>query len=231
MPPLPPAIESLRPSLVAGAHELAVDLPEAAQDNLLRYLELLERWNGVYNLTAIREPERMVGQHLLDCLAIVPPLRRHLAAMPGAHHPVRIADVGSGGGLPGVVLAIVENGWDVTCIDAVGKKAGFVRQVAAELRLGNLRAEHVRAEHHVPAVGYDVVVSRAFASLADFAAVTRHLMLPSAGTWLAMKGSVPRDEVTCLPSDIAVFHVEPLRVPGLDAQRCLVWMSFRKDGP
>ena len=186
------------------------------------YLGLLARWNAAYNLTGLRDPAQMRSHHLADCLAVVEPLRRRL----GEGAAARILDVGSGGGLPGVVLAIVEPAWDVTCVDAVGKKAAFVRQVASELGVPNLHAEHVRIEA-MKADPFDVITSRAFASLADFAALTRHLLSASGGVWMAMKGKAPEDEIAALPPDIEAFSVEPLQVPGLNAERCLVWMRRR----
>jgi 16S rRNA (guanine527-N7)-methyltransferase len=194
--------------------------PEAAQTAALaQYLALLQRWNATHNLTAIRDPAAMLTQHLADCLAVIAPLRRHVVQG-------RLLDVGSGGGLPGVVVAVMLPGIDVTCVDAVGKKAAFVRQAAGALGLRNLHAVHARVEdlHGAP---FDVITSRAFASLADFAALTRN-QLGADGVWLAMKGREPADEIAALPADIEVFHVEPLRVPGLDAQRCLVWMRPRR---
>lgn len=191
-------------------------------DRLLAYLALLQRWNRVYNLTAVRDPAEMLSQHLLDCLAVLPALRRHF----GSRQPTaRLLDVGSGGGLPGVVLAIAEPRWDVTCIDAVSKKASFVRQVAGELALPNLHAVHGRVETLAPgtASGFDLIISRAFASLADFTHWTRAALRPD-GVWLAMKGRAPDDEVQALPAGVTVFHVEPLHVPELKAQRCLVWL-------
>ena len=186
------------------------------------YLGLLARWNAAYNLTGLRDPAQMRSHHLADCLAVVEPLRRRL----GEGAAARILDVGSGGGLPGVVLAIVEPAWDVTCVDAVGKKAAFVRQVASELGVVNLHAEHARIEA-MKADPFDVITSRAFASLADFAALTRHLLSASGGVWMAMKGKAPEDEIAALPPDIEAFRVEPLQVPGLNAERCLVWMRRR----
>lgn len=196
---------------------LAVSIEQ--REKLARYLDLLERWNATYNLTSVREREAMRTQHLADCLAVIAPLQRHAAAG-------RLLDVGSGGGLPGVVMAALLPAWQVTCVDAVGKKMAFVRQVAGALPLGNLRAEHSRIET-LKAPPFDVVTSRAFASLADFTALTRKHLAPD-GVWLAMKGRVPEDEITALPSDVDVFHVEQLDVPGLDAQRCLVWMRPRR---
>lgn len=187
-------------------------------DRLQDYLALLRRWNATYNLTAVRDPAQMLSQHLADCLAVVGPLRRQLGETAGR----RVIDVGSGGGLPGVVLAVMLPDLQVTCVDTVGKKVAFVRQVAAELRLPNLHAEHARVESlRVPPV--DLVVSRAFASLSDFVHLTGHLLAPG-GVWMAMKGKRPDDEMAGLPAGVAVFHVEPLQVPGLDAERCLVWL-------
>jgi 16S rRNA (guanine527-N7)-methyltransferase len=179
------------------------------------YLDLLQRWNATYNLTAVRDRDAMLTQHLADCLAVVAPLQRH------ADHG-RLLDVGSGGGLPGVVIAVMLPDWSVTCVDAVGKKMAFVRQVAGALPLPNLRAEHVRIEA-LKAPPFDIITSRAFADLADFTRLTRRHLAP-AGVWMAMKGKVPDGEIDALPADVEMFHVEPLTVPGLGAQRCLVWM-------
>ena len=185
------------------------------------YLGLLAKWNTAYNLTAVRDPAQMRLQHLADCLAVVVPLRRQL----GAGVSARILDVGSGGGLPGVVLALADPAWDVTCVDAVGKKAAFVRQVAGELALPNLHAVHARVEA-LDAAPFDLITSRAFASLDEFVRSTRPL-LAAGGVWMAMKGRRPDDEIAALQSEVEVFHVEPLTVPGLDAERCLVWMRPR----
>ena len=200
---------------------LGLGISEAQGELLMRFMALLQRWNGTYNLTSVRDPAQMMTQHLADCLAVVPALRRHRAET-GAK---RLLDVGSGGGLPGVVLAVLEDTLSVTCVDTVGKKAAFVRQVAAELGLRNLHAEHARVEQ-LKLPPFDLVTSRAFASLVDFTALTRKHLAPGA-VWMAMKGKRPDDEVALLPADIDVFHVEPLRVPGLDAERCLVWMRLK----
>jgi 16S rRNA (guanine527-N7)-methyltransferase len=185
----------------------------------------MQQWNKVYNLTALRHADEMLSHHLLDCLAVVPALRRHAAELGLAS--MSLLDVGSGGGLPGVVLAAIEPAWRVSCVDAVGKKATFIRQVAAELRLPNLHGLHARVEALAPTGGgFDLITSRAFASLGDFVSLTRQVLAPT-GVWMAMKGRQPEDELAALPGDVEMFHVEPLQVPGLDAQRCLVWMRRR----
>jgi 16S rRNA (guanine527-N7)-methyltransferase len=211
---LPPP--DLRPALEAGLRALAMPPDGPAIDRLLLYLDLLTHWNRVYNLTAVREPAQMLTQHLLDSLAVVGPLRRERP------QPARLLDVGSGAGLPGVVIAIMLPAWRVVCIDAVAKKTRFVQQVVAELGLPNLAAEHGRVEA-TAAQSFDVITSRAFASLADFVALTqRHLA--AGGVWMAMKGRRPDDEIAALPAGITAL-VEPLQVPGLGAERCLVWMN------
>lgn len=207
---------SLVARLDAGLQALGLDLSQAQRDLLLRYLEMLGKWNQVYNLTAVRDPNEMLTQHLLDSLAVVEPLRRQTGGAAG-----RLLDVGSGGGLPGAVIAICCPQLKVDCLDAVGKKAAFVQQVAAGLGLPNLRGVHGRVEK--VADRYDVVSSRAFASLADFVNGSRQA-LAEQGVWLAMKGKHPDDEIAALPKDVAVFHVEQLSVPELAAQRCIVWM-------
>lgn len=223
LPDAPIAV--LRPALADACRALELVVEPATLDRLLAYLALLQRWNATYNLTAVREPGDMLIQHLADCLAVVGPLRRRL----GAGTTRRILDVGSGGGLPGVVLAAMEPGWAVTCVDAVGKKAAFTRQVAVELGLRNLAAEHSRVEA-LKRTGFDLIISRAFASLTDFVSLTRQLLSP-AGVWAAMKGKAPEAELEALPTDIAVFHVEPITVPGLDAERCIVWMRDAAASP
>lgn len=217
----PSAAGSELDALRHDAAALGLALPEPTLDGLVAYLVLLRKWNAAYNLTAVRDAVQMRVQHLADCLAVIEPLRRRI----GQARPSRILDVGSGGGLPGVVLALVESTWDVSCVDAVGKKAAFVRQVAGELALPNLHALHARVEA-LAGPPYDVIAARAFASLPDIVRLTRPLLAPG-GVWMAMKGRRPDDELTTLPADIEVFHVEPLRVPGLDADRCLIWMRLR----
>lgn len=219
----PPESASAHAVDAAALHASALQLglePSARQlDQLQAFAALLQRWNATYNLTAVRNAQGILVQHLLDCLAVVAPMRR---ALP---HGGRVLDVGSGGGLPGVVLAVMLDDVDVTCVDAVGKKAAFVRQVSGALGLPKLQAVHARVEQ-LQCEPFDVITSRAFASLADFTHWTRPL-LAAAGVWVAMKGQGPTEEVQALPGTVEVFHVEPLRVPGLDAQRCLVWMRDR----
>ncbi|MGZ5270930.1 MAG: 16S rRNA (guanine(527)-N(7))-methyltransferase RsmG [Ramlibacter sp.] len=202
--------------LRAGVVALGLTLDDGQVGRLLQYLALLQKWGRVYNLTALLGEQEMLTHHLLDSLAVVEPLRRQTA---GA--PVRLLDVGSGAGLPGVVIAICCPHVRVDCLDAVAKKAAFVQQAAATLALPNLRGVHGRVERVED--GYDVVSSRAFASLAEFVAGSRQALAP-AGVWLAMKGKRPDAELAALPPAIEVFHVEQLAVPGLDAERCIVWM-------
>ena len=182
---------------------------------LMKYLDLLQHWNATYNLTAVRERAAMLTQHLADCLTVVRSVERQVPQG-------RVLDVGSGGGLPGVVLAIMLPELEVTCVDAVGKKAAFVRQVAGTLGLQNLRAAHARVET-LRELPFQLITSRAFASLADFTHLSCALLAPG-GCWVAMKGKRPEGEIAALPTGIEVFHVEPLAVPGLEAERCLVWM-------
>lgn len=215
---MPPEVAPLQ----AAARELGCPLADETAAALLRYLALLERWNRVYNLTAVRDLDRMGTLHLLDSLAVIPLLDRHARG-----RALQVLDVGSGGGLPGAVIAIARPGWTVTCVDAVAKKARFVQQVALEVPVPNLRAVHARIEQLAPPAGADVVVSRAFASLADFTAWSR-AQLGTDGVWLAMKGRVPQEEIDALPAEVEVFHVEQLAVPGLDAQRCAVWLRPRR---
>ena len=208
--------------LQAASDQLGLALTVPQTQGLMDYLALLQRWNKVYNLTALRDPGEMFSHHLLDCLAAMPPLRRWLSHAAGP--TPRLLDVGSGAGLPGVLLALLQPAWTVHCVDTVSKKAGFIRQVAAELRLPNLQSLHARVEALQPdRGGYDVITSRAFASLLDFTTLSARL-LASRGVWMAMKGKPPTAELSHLPPSVTVFHVEQLQVPGLDAQRCLVWM-------
>ena len=218
-------LSDLRQRLVDGAAQLGLMLTAQQIDALLAYMGLIGRWNQVYNLTAVRDPADMLTHHVLDSLAVVAPLRTRLAAiayeMDGADLQFRLLDVGSGAGLPGIVIAICCPDIQVDCVDTVAKKAAFINQVAVSLKVPHLRGLHARVEK----LGglYDVVSSRAFASLADFVSGSAQL-LAGHGIWLAMKGKHPADELAVLPQDVKVFHVEQLAVPGLDAERCIVWM-------
>ena len=201
--------------LRAGLQALDLDLSDSQVGQLLAYAGLLQKWGKVYNLTALRGDDDVLTHHLLDSLAVVAPLRRV------AGGAANLLDVGSGAGLPGVVIAIACPQLAVDCVDAVAKKAAFVQQTAGTLRLGNLRGLHARVES-LPGK-YGVVTSRAFSSLPDFVRLTSTLV-DGSGMWMAMKGKYPADEVAELPPGAEVFHVEQLDVPGLPAERCLVWL-------
>jgi 16S rRNA (guanine527-N7)-methyltransferase len=190
---------------------------------LLDYLGLIQKWTKVYNLTAVRDPAEMLTHHLLDSLAVVVPLREQLKGLSAnLQSAVRLLDVGSGAGLPGVVIAICCPDIGVDCVDTVGKKAAFIQQVAVTLKLPNLRGVHARVESLTQP--YAVVSSRAFASLVDFSGWSR-AAVTDGGVWMALKGKYPADEIAALsPAEVQVFHVEQLAVPGLDAERCIVWM-------
>jgi 16S rRNA (guanine527-N7)-methyltransferase len=211
--------QQLADTLVRAANALELAISPSQTVGLIDFVNLLARWNSTYNLTALRELPEMLVRHVIDCLAAVRPLRRELAARPGN----RLLDVGSGAGLPGVVFAMLEPAWNVTCVDSVGKKAAFLQHAAATLELQNLKAVHSRVEALPPGATYDIVMARAFASLADFTRLTSGV-LADAGLWMAMKGKTPRQEMEALPRTVQVFHVEPLSVPGLDESRCVIWM-------
>ncbi|MFV8824969.1 16S rRNA (guanine(527)-N(7))-methyltransferase RsmG [Thauera sp. WH-2] len=201
--------------LAEGIAALGLALPQETVDRLLAFGELLLKWNKVYNLTAIRNPQELITHHLLDSLAVLP----HLGAVN------RLADIGSGGGLPGVVLAIVHPGLIVTSIETVGKKASFQQQAKIELGLGNFgvfnkRVEQVQADA-LPGGAADGVISRAFSSLADFVNLSGHLVAEG-GALYAMKGVNPADEVAALPAGWTVTETQALTVPGLDAERHLL---------
>ena len=212
------AVPPEREALVDGAAMLGVRLDDTQATRLLDYLALISKWNRVYNLTAIRDPAEMLSHHLLDSLTVVAPLARECPAA------TRLLDVGSGAGLPGVVLAVAKPHWQVTCIDAVAKKAAFIRQVAVDIGLPNLTAVHGRVEVW-QAPPFDVIVSRAYAALAEFTRQTRHLAMPST-RWLAMKGRRPDNEIGALGGGIMMFHVEQASIPSVAAERCLVWMKM-----
>lgn len=215
----------LRQRLAEGAEALNVTLQAAQIDQLLAYLALLQQWTKVYNLTAVRDAEGILVQHLMDSLAVLPALRRRTAAT-----PTRLLDVGSGAGLPGLALAIAAPELQITCVDAVAKKAGFMSQVIAELGLHRAHARHARIEDFSTVERWEVITSRAFASLGDFVRLTGPVLAPG-GCWMALKGKHPTDEIAVLPPNIETFHVEPLAVPGLEADRCLVWMRPRDHNP
>ncbi len=211
--------EDLKLALADGISALGLSLSEDAQKQLLDYMALIQKWNKVYNLTALRDPQEILTHHLLDSLSAIGPLLQQTWSLDGAFS---FLDVGSGGGLPGVVIAICCPGVNVTCVDAVSKKAAFVQQVAASLKLGNLKGLHARVE--TLSGPFDVIGSRAFASLPDFVNWSSGA-LADGGVWMAMKGKLPEEEMSALPPMAQVFHVEQLLVPGLNAERCMVWMK------
>jgi 16S rRNA (guanine527-N7)-methyltransferase len=222
-------MRTLEQELRRGLTELGLSLADGQIGMLLVYLDLIQKWTKTYNLTSVRDPEDMLTHHLLDSLAVIAPLRHRLENLSqnrvnedrsrgsGTH----LLDVGSGAGLPGVVIAICCPDVWVDCVDAVAKKVAFITHVAGTLKLPNLRGLHERVESLVGA--YDVVSSRAFSSLADFVRLSNGLLAPD-GVWLAMKGKIPEDEIGALPENASVFHVEQLMVPRLDANRCIVWL-------
>lgn len=219
-------MKALEAPLRQGLAALGLALTDDQISRLLDYLALIQKWTKVYNLTAVRDPAEMLTHHLLDSLAAITPLRRQVAAMASAESQasalgLRLLDVGSGAGLPGVVIAICCPEITVHCVDTVAKKAAFIQQVAVTLKLPNLRGVHARVESLTDK--YQVISSRAFASLLDFTNWSANA-LAEQGVWMAMKGKHPADEIAALPSSVSVFHVEQLAVPGLEAERCIVWM-------
>jgi 16S rRNA (guanine527-N7)-methyltransferase len=210
----------LRATLLAGLHTLQLELTELQVNNLLAYQAMIAKWTQVYNLTAVRDPGEMMTHHLLDSLTAIPALRHYLNGA-GLGQGSRLLDVGSGAGLPGVVIAICCPAVAVTCVDAVAKKAAFIKQAALALKLPNLAGLHARVE--TIRQPFDVICSRAFASLADFTKLSASALAPQ-GVWMAMKGKHPADELQALPENTAMFHVEQLTVPGLQAERCILWL-------
>ncbi|MFO1414741.1 MAG: 16S rRNA (guanine(527)-N(7))-methyltransferase RsmG [Burkholderiales bacterium] len=210
---LPPRLAD---DLAQGLAALHVDLTAQQRQQLLAFVALLAKWNRTYNLTAIREPERMVTHHLLDALAVLP----HLPQRAG----LRVLDVGAGGGIPGIPLAIARPDWHVTLVDAVHKKVAFIQQAAIELGLHNVRAEAVRVEALGREAPFDVVISRAFADIATFAATSARHVAPD-GLLVAMKGVHPHEELAEVPATLRVVATHALVVPGLDAARHLVVMQ------
>lgn len=201
---------TLAENLSAGQKELGLSLTEAQQRLLLDYMALLQKWNKVYNLTAVREPENMLYQHLLDSLAVLPHIRAG-----------RLLDVGTGGGLPGIVLAIARPDLDITLLDSNQKKTTFLRQACIELGLKNVRVECVRVDDYKPSDTFDMIISRAFSDLAEFVRLSARLCR-AGGTLLAMKGIFPHEELAQLPARFQQHEVVSLSVPGLEAQRHLV---------
>ena len=198
-------------TLASGLNQLGLDLPADAQQKLLAFRDLLLKWNKTYNLTALRDPAQAISHHLLDSLAILP----HVGDGP-------LLDVGAGGGLPGIPLAIARPALSVSMVDTVQKKATFLQQAAIELGLKNVAVHHARVEEMRGQ--YAQISSRAFAEIGLFIELTRHLLAPG-GRWLAMKGVRPDDEIAALPADIVVEKVIPLHVPGLDAERHLILLK------
>ena len=209
----------LKLALAEGISALGLSMSEGVQEQLLDYMALIQKWNKVYNLTALRDPQEILTHHLLDSLSAIGPLMRQASSFDEAFS---FLDVGSGGGLPGVVIAICCPKVKVTCVDTVSKKAAFVQQVAASLKLVNLKGLHARVETLTGP--FDVIGSRAFASLPDFLNWSSGALAPK-GIWMAMKGKLPVEEMAALPPTAQVFHVEQLQVPGLDAERCMIWMK------
>ena len=201
---------SLENILAGGLKEMALDLDAATQSRLLNYVALIQKWNKVYNLTAVRDPEKMVVQHLLDSLAVLP----HILG-------ARIVDVGTGPGLPGIPLALANPELEVALLDSNHKKTSFLRQACLELGLKNVTVICERVESWQPTEKYDVVISRAFSDLSEFVSLALHLC-KNTGQMLAMKGVYPHEELTRLPATVLLQGVEPLKVSGLDAERHLV---------
>ncbi|MDH1009487.1 16S rRNA (guanine(527)-N(7))-methyltransferase RsmG [Pseudomonas nicosulfuronedens] len=199
--------------LAHGIQTLGLDIDAATQQRLLDYLALLAKWNKAYNLTAVRDVDEMVSRHLLDSLSIVPPFE--------AAGGDRWLDVGSGGGMPGIPLAILFPGKSLTLLDSNGKKTRFLTQVKLELKLDNLQVIHSRVEAFQPELPFNGIVSRAFSSLEDFTNWTRHLG-DTQTNWLAMKGVHPSDELAALPEDFRVEAERALAVPGCQGQRHLL---------
>ena len=200
----------LNDTLSAGLVELGITLDQKTQERLLQYIALLEKWTGVYNLTAVREQSKMVSQHLLDSLAVLPYI-----------NATRLIDVGSGAGLPGIPLALARPEMHVTLLDSNHKKTSFLQQACIELKLDNVSVNSERVEAFHPPHEIDAVISRAFTDLSEFAKLTGHLLKPG-GAWLAMKGLHPYEELAQLPEEVRVEQVIPLAVPGLDAKRHLI---------
>jgi len=207
---------TLDKALGAGVRALGLSLERTAEARLLAYVAILEKWNRTYNLTAIRDPAEMVTHHLLDSLAVVPYLPQ------GAS--LHLIDIGSGAGLPGIPIAVACSDWRVTLLDSNRKKSAFLRQAVAELSLKNIDVIAQRAEDYDPERPFDAAISRAYADLSRFASDARRLTRPGA-SWIAMKGTYPANELAALPRQVRMRRVQKLDVPGLAAERHLVWLQ------
>ncbi|MEP7060775.1 MAG: 16S rRNA (guanine(527)-N(7))-methyltransferase RsmG [Betaproteobacteria bacterium] len=210
--------------LDAGIDALSIALSSRQRDSIRAYLALLDKWNRSFNLTAIREPARMVTHHALDALAVLPHLVAQSTPRAPDPHVTRVLDVGTGGGIPGILLAIARPDWRVTLLDANHKKGAFLTQAVIELDLANADVAVSRVEDYRPQALFDIVISRAYADLATFVAgAARHVALD--GRLYAMKGVVPDAEIAALPVSVRVSSTITLEVPGLDAARSLVVMQ------
>ena len=208
-------MQQFRTRLQQAAAQLNLDLTDAQQDKLLAYLDLFARWNAAYNLSAVRDPAEMLERHIIDSLSVV-----NLCGT-SAEDQSPLIDVGSGGGLPGIPLAIIHPERPISLLDSNGKKSRFQFQVASQLKLANINVVNERVEAYQPQNLYAGVVSRAFASLQDMVSGSEHLLAPG-GRFYAMKGKIPEDELSALPKGIKVEQLHPLRVPGCDAERHLI---------
>lgn len=205
---------NLEAQLREGIAALGLSLPAETVEHLLVYLRLLDKWNRTYNLTAVREPDKMVTHHLLDSLSVLPLVSAR-----------KVVDVGSGAGLPGIPLALARPGWQVTLIDSNHKKVSFLRQALAELRISNAAVVTERVESWRPVERFDLVISRAFSDLGEFLKLAGHLCVPG-GKLAAMKGIYPYEELAQMPDGFRLDRVVPLAVPGLAAERHLVLIQM-----
>lgn len=208
-------MQACREKLQQGLAALALNLSAEQIESLLKFVQLIAKWNKAYNLTAVREPLEMVGLHILDSLAVLPHLK-----------PSRIADIGTGAGLPGIPLAICRPECKFVLVDSNSKKTRFVQQAVLELKLRNVEVVHSRVEQFQPAELFDMVLMRAFASMPDIVKMTGHLLADD-GALLAMKGQQPVEELAGIDAE---YQVIPLAVPGVDAERCLIRIERLKHG-